>query len=85
MAKKHILKQSALNPRGEKMAQEIKSWKTERYRRQKLRDEKKRRKEIANDFEIWRRNLLKSWNQTALHSIVLQNLKNGEKNGNNNN
>lgn len=54
---------------------EIKSWKAERLRRQKIRDFKKNQKEIAQDINIWYERMKSAALQTVYHSILLNNRK----------
>lgn len=54
---------------------EIKSWKAERLRRQKIRDFKKSQKAIAKDLSIWYEQMKSAALQTVYHSILLNNRK----------
>ena len=54
---------------------EIKSWKTERLRRQKIRDFKKSQKAIAQDINLWYERMKSAALQTVYHSILLNNRK----------
>lgn len=54
---------------------EIKSWKAERLRRQKIRDFKKRQKEIAKDLSIWYDQMKAAALQVANHQAILNNRK----------
>ena len=53
----------------------IKSWKTERLRRQKIRDFKKSQKEIAKDLSIWCDRMKEATLQTYYHNFLLNNRK----------
>jgi hypothetical protein len=55
--------------------EEIKSWKAERLRRQKIRDFKKSQKEIAKDLSIWCERMKEATLQTCYHQILLNNRK----------
>lgn len=55
--------------------EEIKSWKAERLRRQKIRDFKKSQKAIAKDLLIWYERMKEATLQTAYHNILLNNRK----------
>ena len=57
------------------MTDKIKSWKAERYRRQKIRDFKKSQKEFAQDMNIWYERMKSAALQTVYHSILLNNRK----------
>lgn len=54
---------------------EIKSWKAERYRRQKIRDFKKSQKEIAKDLSIWCDRMKAAALQVANYQAILNNRK----------
>lgn len=75
MAKEYILKQDALTPGEQKMTEQIKSWKAERYRRQEIRAFKKQKKEIAKDINLWYERMKSAALQTVYHSILLNNRK----------
>lgn len=75
MAKEHILKQSTSTPGADKMKEEIKSWKAERYRRQKIRAFKNRQKEIAHDMNIWYERMKEATLQTYYHHFLINNRK----------
>jgi len=75
MVKKHILKQNTSTPGADKMKEEIKSWKAERYRRQKIRAFKNQQKEIAKDLNTWYERMKTAALQTTYHSIILNNRK----------
>jgi hypothetical protein len=55
--------------------EEIKSWKAERLRRQKIRDFKKSQKAIAKDLSIWCERMKSAALQTVYHNILLNNRK----------
>jgi hypothetical protein len=55
--------------------EEIKSWKAERLRRQKIRDFKKSQKAIAKDLSIWCERMKEATLQTVYHNILLNNRK----------
>ena len=55
--------------------EEIKSWKAERLRRQKIRDFKKNQKEIAKDLSIWCDRMKEAALQTYYHNFLLNNRK----------
>jgi hypothetical protein len=55
--------------------EEIKSWKAERLRRQKIRDFKKSQKAIAKDLSIWYERMKEATLQTVYHNILLNNRK----------
>jgi hypothetical protein len=55
--------------------EEIKSWKAERLRRQKIRDFKKSQKAIANDLSTWYERMKSAALQTVYHNILLNNRK----------
>jgi hypothetical protein len=55
--------------------EEIKSWKTERLRRQKIRDFKKSQKAIAQDINLWYERMKSAALQTVYHNILLNNRK----------
>jgi hypothetical protein len=76
VAKKNILKQSTSTRTGDKkMKEQIKSWKAERYRRQKIRDFKKSQKEIAKDLSIWYDRMKAAALQVANYQTILNNRK----------
>ena len=54
---------------------EIKSWKAERLRRQKIRDFKKSQKAIVKDLSIWCERMKEATLQTVYHNILLNNRK----------
>lgn len=54
---------------------EIKSWKAERLRRQKICDFKKSQKAIAKDLSIWYERMKSAALQTVYHNILLNNRK----------
>ena len=55
--------------------EEIKSWKAERLRRQKIRDFKKSKKEIAKDLSIWSERMKEATLQMYYHHFLLNNRK----------
>lgn len=57
------------------MKEQIKSWKTERYRRQKIRDFKKSQKEIAKDLSIWCDRMKAAALQVTNYQAILNNRK----------
>lgn len=57
------------------MKEQIKSWKAERYRRQKIRAFKNRQKEIAQDMNLWYERMKSAALQTVYHGILLNNRK----------
>lgn len=59
------------------MTSNIKSWKKERIRRQKLRKEARKRKQISHDLNIWYERMKQAALQTAYHDILLNNAKRG--------
>lgn len=54
---------------------EIKSWKAERLRRQKIRDFKKNQKEIAQDMNLWYERMKEATLQMYYHHFLLNNRK----------
>ena len=71
--KLEIRKQSASAPR----EQDMKGWKKERQRRQQLRKEARKRKQISHDLNIWYERMKQAALQTAYHNIWLNNTKRG--------
>lgn len=57
------------------MTNEIKCWKKERQRRQQLRKEARKRKQISYDLNIWYERMKQAALQTAYHNIWLNNTK----------
>jgi hypothetical protein len=57
------------------MTSNIKSWKQERIRRQKLRKEARKRKQISYDLNIWYERMKQAALQTAYHNIWLNNTR----------
>lgn len=71
--KLEIRKQNASAPR----EQDMKGWKKERIRRQKLRKEARKRKQISHDLNVWYDRMKQAALQTAYHNIWLNNTKRG--------
>lgn len=57
------------------MVEQIKSWKTERYRRQQIRAFKKHQKEIAQDMNLWYERMKEATLQMYYHHFLLNNRK----------
>lgn len=57
------------------MTDKIKSWKAERYRRQKIRAFKNRQKEIAKDLSIWCDRMKSAALQVTNYQAILNNRK----------
>ena len=73
--KLEIRKQSASAPREWQM----KGWKKERQRRQQLRKEARKRKQISHDLNIWCDRMKQAALQTAYHNIWLNNTGKGDE------
>ena len=57
------------------MTEQIKSWKAERYRRQKIRDFKKSQKQIAKDLDIWCNRIKQATLQATYCNLLLRQRK----------
>lgn len=53
----------------------MKGWKKERQRRQQLRKEARKRKQISHDLNIWYERMKQAPLQTAYHNILLNNTR----------